>query len=53
MLQTCRLAHLLVCVSVGRSVCPESVLWQNGWLAPNAVWDGKWGRPRHSCISWL
>jgi len=26
MLRACRLAHL----SVGLSVCPESVLWQNG-----------------------
>ena len=29
-LLTYRLAHLSVCVSVGRSVCPEIVLWQHG-----------------------
>jgi len=31
-----RLSHL--------SVCLESVLWQNGWFDPDAVWDGEWGR---------
>ena len=38
--------------SVGRSVClcPESVLWQNGWLDPDAAWDGEWGRSRDGCI---
>jgi len=27
--------HLLVCLSV------RSVLWQNGWLDPDAVWGGE------------
>jgi len=26
--------------------------WQNGWLDPDAVWDGEWGGPRHSCVRW-
>jgi len=38
MVSTCRLSHLSVC----RSVYPESVLWQIGWLDPDAVWDGEW-----------
>jgi len=42
--------------SVGLSVCvsvwPESVLWQNGWLDPDTVWDGEWGRSRDGCIRW-
>jgi len=48
MLQACRgrLDHLLVCLSV----CPESVLWQNGRLYPNAIWDGEWGWSRNGCI---
>ena len=33
LLQVCRLSHLSVCLSV----CPESVLWQNGLLDPDAV----------------
>jgi len=57
---SCRLARLSVCLcvcvcvsrSVGRSVCPESVLWQNGCLDPDAVWDGEWGRSRDGCIRW-
>ena len=32
------------------SVWPESVLWQNGWLNPDAVWDIEWGRWRDGCI---
>jgi len=30
------------------SVClgPESVLWQNGWMDPDAVWGGECGRSR-------
>ena len=27
-----------MCQSVGRFVCPEGVLWQNGWLDLNALW---------------
>jgi len=27
-------------------VCPESVLWQNGCLNPDAIWGGDWGRSR-------
>jgi len=33
---------LYVCLSV----CPESVLWQNGWLDSDAIWGGEWGRSR-------
>ena len=36
--------------SVCLSVCSQSVLWQNGRLDPNAVWDGKWGRSTYGCI---
>jgi len=50
MVRACRLDHLFVCRSVGRSVCPESVLWQNGRLDPDAVWDGECGRSRDGCI---
>jgi len=32
--------------------CPESVLWQNGWIDPDAVWNGEWGRSRDGCIRW-
>ena len=24
------------------SVCPESILWQNGLLDTDAVWDSEW-----------
>ena len=44
MLRTCRLDHLCVCV------CPESVLWQNGWLDPDAVWGGEWSWGSYGCI---
>jgi len=37
-------------VSVCLSVCPQSVLWQNGWLDPSAVSGGEWGRSRDGCI---
>jgi len=37
---------------VGLSVCPECVSWQNGWLDPDAVWGGEWGRSRDGCIRW-
>ena len=30
LVQVCRLSHLSVCLSVCRSVRPESALWQNG-----------------------
>ena len=46
MVQACRLDHLSVCLSVG----PESVLWQNGRLDPDAVWGGEWGRSTDGCI---
>jgi len=29
--------YVCVCVCVRRSVCPESVLWQYGWLDLDAV----------------
>jgi len=35
-----------VCVCVSLSVCLESVLWQNGLLDQDAVWDDEWGRSR-------
>jgi len=35
---SCHLSHLLVGLSVCRSVCMESVLWQNDWVDPDAVW---------------
>jgi len=25
-------------------------LWQNGWLDPDAIWIGEWGRARYGCI---
>jgi len=28
--RTCGVAHLYLCLSVCRRVCPENVLWQNG-----------------------
>jgi len=34
------------------SVCPESVLWQIGWLDMDTVWGGEWGRSRDGCITW-
>jgi len=37
---------MLVCLSV----CPESVLWKNGWVDPDAVQGGEWGGSRHGCI---
>jgi len=38
--------------SVGLSVCPESVLWQNGWVDADAVLGGGWGWSRDGCIRW-
>jgi len=32
--------------------CPQSVLWQNGWLDLDAVWGGEWSGPRHWCVRW-
>jgi len=54
MLRNICLAHLSVSVSVCRSVCllPESVLWQNGLMYPDTIWDGEWGRSRDGCIRW-
>jgi len=48
MVRACRLNH----VSVGRCVGPESVLWQNGWVDPDAVCGGEWGRSKNGCIRW-
>jgi len=45
-------AAYLICRSVCVSVCPESVLWQNGWLDPDAIWNGEWGQLRDGCIRW-
>jgi len=39
-------------LSVCRSVGAQSVLWQNGWLDPDAVWGGEWGGSRHWCTEW-
>jgi len=39
-------------LSVCRSVCPETVLWQNGWLDLDVVCGGEWGRLREGCIRW-
>ena len=33
-------------------MCPESVLWQNDLLDPDAVLGGKWGWSREACIRW-
>ena len=53
MLWTCCLAHLSVsvCLSLG----PENILWQNGCVDPDTVWDDKWGRSRDGYIrqGWL
>ena len=46
---TCRSVSLSVCWSV----CPQSVLWQNGWVDLDAVWDGEWGRSTDGCIRWV
>jgi len=44
-------ADLSICVCA--SVClSESVLWQNGWVDPDAVWDGEWGQSNDGCIKW-
>ena len=51
-LLTCRIAHVSVCVCA--SVCPsESVLWQNGWVDPYAVWDGEWDQLNDGRIRWV
>jgi len=39
-----------ICRSVCLSVCPESVLWPNSWLDPNAVWDDESSWSRDRCI---
>jgi len=38
-----------MCLSVG----PESVLWQNGWLDLDAIWDGEWGRSMVGVLDWM
>ena len=45
---SCHLSRL----SVGLSVCTESVLWQNGWLDPDAVWNGEWVQSKDGCNRW-
>jgi len=45
-------AYASVGPSVCRSVCLESVLWQNGWLDLVAVWVSEWGLSRDECIRW-
>jgi len=47
---SCRLSHLSVGLCVGLCVCPESVLWQNGCLDPDAIRGGEWGWSRDGCI---
>jgi len=42
----CHVSHLSVCVSVSM----QSVLWQNGWIDPDAIWDGEWGWLTDGCI---
>jgi len=46
-----------LCLSVSQSVSlpvgPESVLWQHGWLDPDTIWGGEWGRSRDGCIRWV
>jgi len=39
-----------VCLSVWRFVCLQIVLWQNGWVDPDTVWDGEWVWSRNGCI---
>jgi len=34
--------HLAICLSVCRPVCPQSVLWQNDWVDPDAVGMVSW-----------
>ena len=47
-----RSSYWLVAYPLCRSVGPESVLWQHGWLDLDAVLGGEWGRPRDVCIRW-
>jgi len=44
MLQNIHVAHL----SIGKSE-----LWQNGWLDPDAVLGGEWGRAWYGCIKFF
>ena len=46
------LDHVSVIQSVCQSVSPQSVLWQNDWLHPDAIWGDKWGWLRDWCIRW-
>ena len=39
-------------LSVRRLLCLQSVLWRNGWVDPDAVGDGEWGRSRYGRIRW-
>jgi len=32
------------------SVCQQSLLWKNGWVDPDAVWGGEWGRSRNARV---
>jgi len=48
------ISHLSVCVFV-MSLCVGSqcVLWQNGWMDPDAVCGDEWGQSRDECIRWV
>jgi len=43
MVQNIRVPHMSV---------RKSELWQNGWLASDAVWGGERGRSRNGYIKW-
>jgi len=30
----------------------KGVLWQNGWVDPDAIWDREWGQSNDGCIRW-
>jgi len=38
------------CWSVCACRSVHSVLWQNGWVDRDAIWDGEWGQSRDGCI---
>jgi len=46
MVRACRLDLIWL------SVCSKTVLWQNGRLDPDAVWDDDLGRSRDGYIRW-
>jgi len=53
----CRHTHhctLYLSVCLCASVClSESVLWQNGCVDPDAVWDREWGQSNDGSIRWV